>query len=226
MLWTLPFLVLVVVLAPAQALASRRGQSLAAAAPPELPSIRALAVQALVAQGILLGSACLALRAPRVSVEWRSAIDVTNALAALAILGAFLVVASLESRRPLDPHDALRHKLSEISPADPWWLAVMIVAAIVEELAYRGVLTGVLAEHLGAWPAALVSALCFGLGHATQGWPGFAASAAFGLAMQWLVAMSGGFALAAFVHLAYDLGATTLGRRAARREARASDERA
>ena len=100
---------------------------------------------------------------------------------------------------------------------DPAWLALTVVAAIVEEYACRGVLTGILTSVLGPGSAWILSAGLFGLGHFTQGWRGLVFSAGFGLALQAVVSLSGGLLLAIVAHMAYDLGASWLGRRLARR---------
>lgn len=213
--WAIPLLVLVLLVMPILALASRRAQ--AGSTDAEMPSTRALAAQTLVVQAILILLAWLALRAPGVSIAWRSEATLANACAGVGVLLAALAAAWLEARGPLGPGDALRRKLRVIGATDPWWLAVMVVAAMGEELAYRGVLTSFLADPvgLGLLPAALASALVFGLGHASQGWRGFAFSAGFGLAMQGLASLSGGLGLPMIVHLAYDLGAAAIGRRLA-----------
>jgi membrane protease YdiL (CAAX protease family) len=218
MLWTLPFLIVVGLVAPILAIASLRAAARTGSDPAQLPSSRAMAMQTLVAQGVILALAWLALRAPGILVAWRSRIDASTAGAAIAVVAASLLVASLEARRPLGPSDGLRKHLRSIRATDPWWLSVVVVASIGEEFAYRGVLTGILAVWIGVWPAALASAAIFGIAHATQGRKGFAMSAAFGLAMQGIVALSGGLALAVLAHLVYDLGATELGRRTARSE--------
>lgn len=107
----------------------------------------------------------------------------------------------------------MRQRLRSVRATDPWWIAAAVAAAIVEEYCYRGVLTALLGEALGMWPAVLLSALAFGGAHLGQGWRGAGFSAAFGLALQLLCFMHGGLLAAILVHFAYDMLAAFLGHR-------------
>jgi membrane protease YdiL (CAAX protease family) len=174
-----------------------------------------MALQTIVLQALVFGLAWLASAGTGITVSWQSRLGTLPLLATIALLALFTGVAWAEARRPLGARDVLRRKLRRASPADPVWLTLTLIAGIVEEYAYRGVLTAILAVPFGTIAASVASAVLFGLAHSTQGWRGFAFSAAFGLALQGLVFVSGGLALAIFVHVAYDVGATWLGRRLA-----------
>src|SRR5580765_6802636 len=50
-----------------------------------------------------------------------------------------------------------------------WFIPLSITAGICEELLFRGYLVWVLRSWIGLWPAAIVSMVAFGLGHAYQG---------------------------------------------------------
>ncbi|MEM7358382.1 MAG: CPBP family intramembrane glutamic endopeptidase [Pseudomonadota bacterium] len=102
-----------------------------------------------------------------------------------------------------------------MSAKNPAWIGVTIYAGFIEEFAYRAVLTLLFAEAIGYWPAAIVSALLFGMAHLSSGLRALPASIFFALAMQLLVFVSGGLLLAVVVHIAYDLIAAWLGRRMA-----------
>ena len=111
----------------------------------------------------------------------------------------------------------LRRWLRGIETRDPVLLLATMAAVASEELAYRGVLTDLASGPLGPTAGAIASAAAFGVGHAAQGWWGVVFSAGYGLALQGLVVVSGGLALAMAAHLAYDLVAAALGRRLGKR---------
>jgi membrane protease YdiL (CAAX protease family) len=224
MIWGVPLLIVVGILLPGVAIVSRRASARASesetgAEPSELPSTNALALQSLVLQAFVSGLASLALRAPGVAVTWRSETTIASVTAGGAVVLVALVAAWIEARKPLGPDEGLRRRLRSLRATDPIWLAVIVAAAVGEEFAYRGVLTSLLEDGMGFgfFPAAIISAVLFGLGHASQGWRGFASSAGFGLAMQVLVSISGGLCLAMIAHFAYDLSAAAIGRRLAKR---------
>ncbi|WP_326534667.1 CPBP family intramembrane glutamic endopeptidase [Pseudorhodoferax sp.] len=155
-------------IAPFLLLAWRSRRWLLRATPEEaeaLPSLRALAVQTLLLQVLVLGAAWLAARGAGHDIAWRGQWSPSMLLLAGSILGATLLFAWLEAHKPLAPHDRLRRRLRQARATDPLWLAATAVAAVVEESAYRGVLTALFTEFVGPLPAALVSAALFGLAH-------------------------------------------------------------
>jgi membrane protease YdiL (CAAX protease family) len=107
-----------------------------------------------------------------------------------------LVVA----RRPV----AQRHM--PISRAESaWWCVVSFAAGAFEELTWRGVQVMLLGSLIGAWPAAIVCAATFGVGHLSQGSRWAAVVALHALMFQGLVWASGSLYIAMAVHAAVDL---------------------
>lgn len=98
------------------------------------------------------------------------------------------------------------------------WVAAVLVAAVAEEAAYRGVGMSVLWYSLGnPWIAALISGGAFSMAHWIQGWKSGIVIFAIALAMQGLVALTGTLVLAMIVHASYDFVAGWfIGREAAR----------
>ena len=147
----------------------------------------------------------------------------------LASCAAFLAIAAgtipLRWRRA-SPKD--RERLGRLLPRGredaATWTLVCLAAGYSEELAYRGVLTGILAGWTGSLLAASIfSAIAFGLAHAVQGMRSVAVVVVFGLAFQALCVLSGSLLPAMIVHALYDLVA---GAAYARLAARERDERA
>lgn len=74
-------------------------------------------------------------------------------------------------------------------------VAAVLLAPVVEEVLFRGVVLQGLMPRLGFWPAALLSSLCFGLFHTTalglDGVPIIVATAVFGLGLCLLTRRTG-----------------------------------
>jgi len=88
----------------------------------------------------------------------------------------------------------------------PEWIAMSLTAGFAEELAYRGVLFGILMYWIGNWwTAALLCAVAFALGHAIQGWKSVLIIFVMSLVFQWFVRFSGTLYLAMVVHAVYDI---------------------
>lgn len=208
----LPFLLLAGLLLPVLAWRSR--SRLHALDERDTRAARALAAQALLVHLVLGVTALLASGSAGLEIALAGRITPWVGLQAALVLGLSLGAARAYLRRGVaEPGNPLRRILQRVPVTDPVWLAVLVSAAVVEEFAYRGVLTGL----LEAWAvplAPLVSALLFGLAHLAQGWWGFALSTAFALLLQSLAVNSGGLLLPMAVHFGYDLGARILARRA------------
>ena len=89
-----------------------------------------------------------------------------------------------------------------------WWIAVAVLAAVGEEITWRGVqaaLVGVLAGNF--WIAALLCSTSFGLTHIIQGWRSVAVIVVFALGFHTLVWLAGSLYVAMAVHVAYDITA-------------------
>lgn len=190
-----------------------------------VPSVGAIAAQLAILQTIVLGLAVLALYGTGLDLSWRSSVSPVSLLLSVAVLAVFVGLAVLEANRPLGPKDRLRAELRKTSATDPAWIGVTLYAGVIEEFAYRGVLTLVLASLIGYRAAVVASALAFGLGHLSGGWRAAALGVPFALAMQAIVHFSGGLLLAMCVHAVYDLMAAWLGQRMAQRGADAGAAR-
>jgi membrane protease YdiL (CAAX protease family) len=74
-------------------------------------------------------------------------------------------------------------------------LAAVLLAPVIEEVLFRGVVLQGLMPRLGFWPAAVLSSLCFGLFHATgtglEAVPIVVATGVFGLGLCLLVRRTG-----------------------------------
>lgn len=133
-------------------------------------------------------------------------ISVTGA----AVVGLWIVGAVRWRRRTQSPET--RRRLVALLPRSgtdfAMWVALCVAAGVGEEIIYRAVLFGVLEFLTGSWPvAAVLTALCFGLAHATQGWGSIAITFVISLLAQWLVLRAGDLYLAMGAHFTYDLGA-------------------
>jgi membrane protease YdiL (CAAX protease family) len=85
------------------------------------------------------------------------------------------------------------------------WTVVALSAGFVEEIAYRGVMFGILVYWLkNWWAAAILCAIAFGLGHAIQGWKSTAIIFVMSVIFQGLVYFTGGLYIAMVVHAVYD----------------------
>lgn len=166
-------------------------------------------------QVCLLLLAWLAMWASDERIAWFGSWSWRTVLLTAAVLAAAIAFAEWEAARPLERSDLLRRRIRKISARNPIWIAAASCAAIAEEFCYRGVLTSLLDGVLGMWPAAMFSALVFGLAHMTQGWRGAVFSAAFGLAMQVLCHVQQGLLAAILVHFAYDMFVAVRGNRLA-----------
>jgi hypothetical protein len=89
-----------------------------------------------------------------------------------------------------------------------WFVALSWTAGICEELLYRGFLTWLIASYLG-WPAILVAAAIFGLGHAYQGGKGIIKTGMVGLVMGLVVLASGWLVPAMVIHALIDVASGT-----------------
>lgn len=90
----------------------------------------------------------------------------------------------------------------------PWWGALSLVAGVVEEIVFRGVMFGLLDRVLGGWwPAAVICMIAFTAGHWVQRGGALALIALFALGFHGLVAATGDLYAAIAVHTVYDFAA-------------------
>jgi membrane protease YdiL (CAAX protease family) len=100
-----------------------------------------------------------------------------------------------------------------------WWLVVSLVAGIVEEIVYRGVMLQLWERVLGAWwPAVAVCSIAFGLAHFVQGWRTVVVIVFLAVGNHLIVRASGDLYTAMAIHFAYDLLAGVILLRLAKRD--------
>lgn len=135
----------------------------------------------------------------------------------LAVVGglslAYLII--MQMNMVLDSDEQLRKmegtlgSLRSMAPRDhreqAVFLQVSFTAGICEEILYRGLLMHVLSQAVGRWPALLLVAVVFGLGHAYQGRDGMLKTAGVGLAFGLLALFSGSLYVGMVLHAVLDL---------------------
>lgn len=100
-----------------------------------------------------------------------------------------------------------------------WWLVVSLVAGVVEEIVYRGVMLELWERVLGAWwPAVLVCSVAFALAHYVQGPRTVAVIALMAVGNHLIVRASGDLYTAMAIHFVYDLLAGVVLLRLAKRD--------
>jgi membrane protease YdiL (CAAX protease family) len=137
---------------------------------------------------------------PRPAIEWKHA---GYGLAVLAVFLAFMI--PLWKKRAMTNPQKVYLSMPQRPNELGLWTVVALSAGFVEEIAYRGVLFGILDYWLkNWWAAAILCAIAFGLGHAIQGWKGVAIIFVMSVIFQGLVYFTGGLYIAMAVHAIYD----------------------
>lgn len=212
------FLALVCVGLPALVLQSSRAVRAGATFPPR----RRFYAGMIMVQGVLLATA-LAAGYERGLVLFP--VPTPEPLEIVLAVGLLTVaLGTLPLRARLMTADEVRI-LAAVLPRErcdvPLWVVLSLTAGVAEEVAYRGVLFGVMLAWTDSWwVAGGVGAAFFALAHAMQGWQAVAAVVVFALGFQWLVLVAGDLYAAMAVHALYDLiaglaGGAALTRRAA-----------
>jgi membrane protease YdiL (CAAX protease family) len=141
-----------------------------------------------------------------------------------ATIGALMVCLALraisEALRDDDERQSILVYWLVPHNARDWllWTPVVFIAAISEEIAYRGVATAILQAWLhNPWLAALIAAAGFAAAHALQGWKSGVIIFFIALVMHALVAITGTLVYAMLVHAVYDFIAGYLAGRDASR---------
>lgn len=134
---------------------------------------------------------------------------------------AFLVVQGRAAARSPEAMQAARRQLQPIESLIPRtdrearaFAALSITAGICEEILYRGFLLAWCASFTGAWLAAVLTSIAFGMGHAYQGAAGVWRTGLLGLGLAALALGSGALWAPMLVHAVIDLNSGWLGRRA------------
>ncbi len=138
---------------------------------------------------------------PRTMPSWR-------ALAA----GALMLIATVAFMRPRWRAAVVQRKrvvylFMPVNASERvWWIAVAVLAGISEEITWRGVQAGLVANLTQSVLAAfLICSISFAVGHAIQGWKSSIVILAFALGFHSLVWLSGSLYVAMAVHVAYDI---------------------
>jgi len=150
---------------------------------------------------------------PRVLPSWR---DILAGLVAYAIAVGYMWP---RWRRAVQHRSRVVHLYMPSNASErAWWLAVSVLAGVGEEIAWRGVQTGLLVAAMGRFVvglpmadcyiiASLLSAVSFGGAHAVQGWRSASVIVVFALGFQLLVWLTGSLYVAMAVHVLYDITA-------------------
>ena len=118
---------------------------------------------------------------------------------ALASLRIFWPFRSVESKRRLC--DLVPHSNAELVP----YLVLCAIAAIAEEIAYRGVAYWLVFRATHSIPLSVaIVAIVFALGHALQGWRSVAVILLFAIGFHAIVIYGQSLIPAILVHFAYD----------------------
>jgi membrane protease YdiL (CAAX protease family) len=162
--------------------------------------------QVLFFHGILIFLSGLVAMDTKIDIFWAGTLDAKALTYAFGIIVLMLVSIPLRWRFLSDER---KRRALHMVPQQPselgWWLVVSMGAGVAEELTYRGVMFALLFRLTGAWwPAALICALVFAVGHIYHGLAGATIVVLFSLGMQWLVLATGSLYLAMAVHVVYD----------------------
>ena len=143
-------------------------------------------------------------------------------LALTVVACGLFIMQAIALRRNPKKLQALAKQFEPVKPLIPHtnqeakeFVAVSITAGICEEILYRGYLMLYITSAIAIesmWPAALLSSLVFGLGHAYQGPKGVLRAGLFGLAMAGLYLLTGSIWLLIILHTLIDLVNGSLGR--------------
>ena len=145
-------------------------------------------------------------------------------LALTVVACGLLIIQAVALRRNPKKLQAMAKQFESVKEIIPHtdreakeFVALSFTAGICEQIIYRGYLmlyiTAAIAIE-GMWPAALLSSLAFGLGHAYQGPKGVLKTGLFGLAMAGLYLLTGSIWLLIVLHAVIDLGFGSIGRAA------------
>ena len=106
------------------------------------------------------------------------------------------VRAQFEALRSLLPHD---------DRESAWFRALSVTAGICEEVLYRGYLIWYATAYVGLWPAAALSAVVFGVGHAYQGAAGVVKTGVLGAIFALIYLWTGSLWPSILAHATIDL---------------------
>jgi len=173
-----------------------------------------------ISQGMMLFLALCAMRYDWIELFPRPALGWEDPVLALLFLASTLGTLPMRWRwKPVEERRGTLWMLPHRTRDLIWWALVAIVAGVVEEIAYRGVLFTLWQRVLGSWWAAV--ALCvaaFSLAHFVQGWRAMAAIVLISVGSHGIVGATGDLYAVIAVHIVYDFLAGVILLRLARRE--------
>lgn len=138
---------------------------------------------------------------PPYAIQWKHA---AFALAILVILPCLMY--PMWKTNAVQKRERVYRTRPQSPDEMPAWIVISLTAGFAEEIAYRGVLFGILFYWIGSWwAAALLSAVAFALGHAIQGWKGVLIIFVMSVIFQGLVWYTGTLYVAMVVHAVYDI---------------------
>jgi membrane protease YdiL (CAAX protease family) len=108
-----------------------------------------------------------------------------------------------------------------------WWTVVALIAGVVEEIVYRGVMLVLWQRVLGSWwPAVLVCSVAFAVAHFVQGTRTMVLIGVMAIGNHLIVRASGDLYTAMAIHFVYDLLAGMILLRLAQRDGMTAGEAA
>jgi membrane protease YdiL (CAAX protease family) len=137
-------------------------------------------------------------------LEWPSLMSLGFGVVAFAVMVA---IDLAYSRRCFDRDAPHMHAATpQTREEQAGWIAVSLAAGVTEELTWRGVQPELIAQLTGhLWPAVLICAATFGLGHIRQGKPFVLIAALFALTFHALTWLTGGLWVPMMVHVAMNV---------------------
>lgn len=141
-------------------------------------------------------------------LSWGSARQIAaGALAGAVVVIVVLPLAALEPNRAAPPDLLTQLAVSSRAALRAWMISAVILAPPIEELMFRGVLLGSLAENWSLRGAALVSGVTFWLMHAPEfvHWPAAVSIAVLTILVTWLRVRTRSLGPSIAAHFAYNL---------------------
>jgi len=175
-------------------------------------------ISVVVSQGLTLALALPAIRFDRLELFPR--LDLGWEDPGLAIAFLLVTLATLPARwrwKPVEERGRNLWLFPRSARDLGRWALIALIAGILEEIVYRGVMLQLLQRLLGSWwPAMLVCVAVFSLSHFVQGWRAMLVIVAFAAASHGIVLATGDLYTAMFVHVVYDFLAGVMVLRLAR----------
>jgi membrane protease YdiL (CAAX protease family) len=126
------------------------------------------------------------------------------------LLAGFLMsYFSSRSKEMRDNNPGLEILKPQTNEEKAIWVVVNMVAAVCEEIIFRGVLYFIFFKTSHSMAAAgVMSALCFGFSHSIQGYAAIGVTIVFGLGLQYLAWLNNGLLLPMIAHFIYNIVTT------------------